>query len=65
MEQFRRLASKYNGSKPKLDPLVAKQLESSADKSPGRNMHFDRGSASSVSEISVEYNEGSVVAQRQ
>ena len=38
MDNYRRFASKYNGTSPKLDPLVAKKLLEHEDRSPGRNM---------------------------
>ena len=38
MDNYRRFASKYNGSSPKMDPLVAKKMIEVEDRSPGRNM---------------------------
>ena len=65
MDNYRRFASKYDGKKPKLDPLVAKMLKADDDRSPGRNMQsMTNISQSSLPSISVKYNEGSALTQK-
>ena len=67
MDNYRRFASKYNAQGPKLDPLVKKKLgHDDNDRSPGRNLYaLNNLSQKSLGQISIEYNEGSFVKQRQ
>ena len=63
MDNYRRFASKYNGEKPKLDPLVKKHVyKQGEDVSPGRVVQSV--SKVSLGGISVDYNEGSALARR-
>jgi hypothetical protein len=65
MDNYRRFASKFNGQKPKLDPLIAKRLKKLDDLSPGRNMQSHSNvSQTSIGLISVKYNEGSALAKQ-
>lgn len=66
MDNYRRFASKYNGSKPKMDPLLQRKLEHEVrDTSPGRLMISIRdNSMTSLDNISVKYNEGGIVGKR-
>ena len=66
MDDYNRFASKFGRKKPQLDPLVKKKLKREVDdKEPGKiNMMLSMHNMSqtSIDNISIEYNERSVVA---
>lgn len=68
MDTYNRFASKYGRKKPKLDPLVLKKVTREVDdKEPGNiNMMLSMHNMSqtSLDNLSVEYNEGSLVSRR-